>query len=69
MVVGLLINEFFELGINTLKVTYSSGKLLYNWLYNIQPENIEKNLINEIKKLNSRLEDIEEKLCKINNIE
>ena len=62
MVLGLLINEIFDLGINMVKISYNGTKILYKWVsnVNVQIDDIStEKIISDMKTLNSRLEKIE----------
>lgn len=63
MVLGLILNEFFDLGINMVKISYNGTKILYKWVSNVKTVDIStEKIINDMKSLNSCLENIELKL-------
>lgn len=62
MVLGLILNEFFDLGINMVKISYNGTKILYKWVSNVNVKTVDistEKIINDMKSLNSRLENIE----------
>lgn len=62
MVLGLILNEFFDLGINMVKISYNGTKILYKWVSNVNVQTVDistEKIINDMKSLNSRLEHIE----------
>ena len=62
MVLGLILNEFFDLGINIVKISYNGTKILYKWVSNVNVQTVDistEKIISDMKTLNSRLEKIE----------
>ena len=68
MVLGLILYETADLAVNIIKLSYNGVTGVYNWWY--QVDKIEKEeqhkereeMINQLKKLNNRVQELEETL-------
>ena len=69
MVLGFLLYETIDLGVNVIKLTYNGIRGTYYWWYELDyPEvALEKKAIEDVEKLTHKLEDIE-KILKKNNL-
>lgn len=69
MVLGFLLYETIDLGVNIIKLTYNGMRGTYYWWYELDyPEvALEKKAIEDVEKLTHKLEDIE-KLLKKNDL-
>jgi hypothetical protein len=71
MVLGFLLYETVDLGINVIKITYNSARSTYYWWYGLDyPEvALEKKAIEDVEKLTHKLEDIEKILKDNKNLQ
>jgi hypothetical protein len=69
MVLGFLLYETIDLGVNVIKLTYNGIRGTYYWWYELDyPEvALEKKAIEDVEKLTHKLEDIE-KILKKNDL-
>ena len=69
MVLGFLLYETIDLGVNVIKLTYNGIRVTYYWWYELDyPEvALEKKAIEDVEKLTHKLEDIE-KILKKNDL-
>jgi len=58
MVLGYLLYEILDLGVNVIKISYNNSKALYYWWYGMHSE-VERTEIQRIENLNRRLTDLE----------
>ena len=61
MVLGYLLYEAVDLGVNVVKLTYNGSRALYYWWYSMDYPEIkrEQRAIEDVEELNDRLERLE----------
>ena len=68
MVLGIILYESVDLAYNVVKLSYNSVTGVYNWWYQVEEKEKEKNhmetaeLIKENKNLNNRIKELEDNL-------
>ena len=64
MVLGMILYEGVDLAYNVIRLSYNGVKGTYNWWYKVEGEEHKEAMIDELKRLNNRVKELECALTK-----